>query len=69
MAMAEKRSEKSEEGLKVTVLKVAQQLGIVLKDKQIEAVLTFCLGNDVFVSLPTGYGKSLIYGLAIAIHF
>ena len=63
MAMAEKGPENSEEGLKVTVLEVAQQLGIVLKDKQIEALLTFCLGNDVFVSLPTGYGKSMIYGL------
>ena len=59
MAMAEKRPESSEECLKVTVLEVAQQLGIVLKDKQIEALLTFCLGNDVFVSLqfPPGMGS------------
>ena len=61
--MAEKTPENSEEGLKVSVLEVAQQFGIVLKDKQIEALLTFCLGNDVFVSLPTGYEKSMIYGL------
>ncbi len=25
--------------------------------------LKFIDGNDVFASLPTGYGKSLIYGL------
>ncbi len=34
-----------------------------LKDKQIEAVTTFLEGNDTFVSLPTGYGKSLIYAV------
>ena len=34
-----------------------------LKDKQIEAVRHFIEGKDVFVSLPTGYGKSIIYAL------
>ena len=34
-----------------------------LKDKQVEAVCSFIRGNDVFVSLPTGYGKSLIYAI------
>ena len=34
-----------------------------LKEKQRETVLSFLNGNDVFVSLPTGYGKSLIYGV------
>ena len=33
-----------------------------LKDKQKEAIITFLSGNDVFVALPTGYGKSLCYG-------
>ena len=28
---------------------------------QAEAVSTFILGRDVFLSLPTGYGKSLCY--------
>ena len=34
-----------------------------LKDKQRECILKFIEGHDVFASLPTGYGKSLIYGL------
>ena len=33
-----------------------------LKDKQKEAIVTFVSGKDVFVALPTGYGKSLCYG-------
>ena len=32
-----------------------------LKDKQKEAVTSFASGKDVFVALPTGYGKSLCY--------
>ena len=31
------------------------------KDKQKEAVVTFASGRDIFVLLPTGYGKSLCY--------
>ena len=31
------------------------------KPAQVEAVTTFILGRDVFLSLPTGYGKSLCY--------
>ena len=34
-----------------------------LKPKQKEAITAFLSGNDVFVSLPTGYGKSVIYGI------
>ena len=33
------------------------------KEKQEEAVLAFLSSKDVFVSLPTGYGKSIIYGI------
>ena len=36
-----------------------------LKEKQEEALLTFLSGKDIFVSLPTGYGKSLIYGICL----
>ena len=32
-----------------------------LKSKQQEAIEAFVSGKDVFVSLPTGYGKSVIY--------
>jgi len=34
-----------------------------LKPKQLEAVSTTMSGNDAFVSLPTGYGKSTIYAI------
>lgn len=43
------------------VTEVTRKLSIDLKEKQLEAILEFLLGKDVFVSLPTGYGKSLIY--------
>ena len=42
---------------------VSRHFEVVLKDKQVEAIETFVNGSDVFVALPTGYGKSLIYGL------
>ena len=45
------------------IMHSAAILGIELKEKQHEAILSFCQGRDVFVSLPTGYGKSVIYGL------
>ena len=34
-----------------------------LKEEQKKAVKAFVEGKDVFVSLPTGYGKSLCYAL------
>ena len=35
-----------------------------LKPKQLEAIEAFVVhGKDVFVALPTGYGKSVIYGI------
>ena len=34
-----------------------------LKPEQMQAILEFINSRDIFVSLPTGYGKSLIYGL------
>ena len=34
-----------------------------LKEKQLEALESFIGGNDTFISLPTGYGKSLIYAI------
>lgn len=43
------------------VTEVTRKLSIDLKEKQLEAILEFLSGKDVFVSLPTGYGKSLIY--------
>ena len=47
---------------------VAQQIGISrLKPKQMEAILAFLSGKDVFVTLPTGYGKSIIFALLPAV--
>ena len=34
-----------------------------LKDMQKKAILAFVGGKDTFVSLSTGYGKSVIYGI------
>ena len=34
-----------------------------LKPKQIESIETFVSGKDTFVSLPTGYGKSVIFAI------
>ena len=34
-----------------------------LKPKQVEALQSFTSGHDVFVALPTGYGKSVIYAI------
>ena len=55
--------DKSGDALQVAVLEAAQQIGIVLKDKQLEVLLSFCGRNDIFMSLLTGNGKSMIYGL------
>ena len=41
-----------------------KEMGLVpLKAKQTEAVLAVVAGKDTFVTLPTGYGKSIIYGV------
>ena len=37
---------------------VSDEIELVFKDK---AIKLFCLGNDSFMSLPTRYGKSMIY--------
>ena len=47
--------------LRAVICESGEKLGYKgLKDKQVEAMCSFTEGNDVFVSLPTGYGKSTI---------
>ena len=47
--------------LKQIVTESEMQLGYeLLKEKQLKAVSMFLQGNDTFVLLPTGYGKSTI---------
>lgn len=45
------------------IKEVSKNVGLVFKDKQYDAIKSFCQGNDSFVSLPTGYGKSLIFAV------
>ena len=46
------------------VAEACQSLGFErLKPQQMTAVLKFMEGNDVFVALPTGFGKSAIFGI------
>ena len=61
-----------ETALRTSILKAAEKIQLVLRDKQFEAIYQFCYGNNAFVSLPTGYpgfftdfpyGKSIIYGI------
>ncbi len=42
-----------------SIAKAAALLGHELKNEQEESVFQFASGKDVFVCLPTGYGKSL----------
>ena len=52
-----------DEGLiEKSILHVARRLGYHdLREQQLHAAKKFLQGNDVFVSLLTGSGKSLIY--------
>ena len=50
------------------IIEVARNHGYErLKEEQLLAIEKFVTGSDVFVSLPTGFGKSLIYGLLPAV--
>ena len=46
----------------VAIIESRKVLGIKpFRVKQVEAIDSFLSGRDTFVSLPTGYGKSVIY--------
>ena len=60
MAVLRHVREKLEDALAAT----ASRYGVkTLKGEQGRIIRTFVEGNDVFVSFPTGYGKSLCYGI------
>ena len=51
------------EELDKIVQESAEHLGFKLKNEQKIAVCSFVRGSNIFVSLPTGFGKSLIYAI------
>ena len=52
----------SREAVETVVAAAAESLGYdSLKTEQQRVVTEFVLGRDVFVALPTGFGKSLCY--------
>ena len=53
----------SEEQALPVIETAAGRLGCELRTKQREVILSFVRGHDVFVSLPTGSGKSLCYSV------
>ena len=54
----------SQEQINSAIVYALWNLGVEnLKDKQQEAVEAFVNESDTFVSLPTGYGKSLCYSI------
>ena len=66
--MAARLEESARETLGDIIREVARNHGYDrLKEQQLLAIGNFVSGSDVFVSLPTGFGKALIYGLLPAV--
>ena len=70
--MAEDNEELTQQDFQKAVSGVCSTFGVQkLYPQQEKALSEFLSGNDVFVNLPTGYGKSLIYQMAplVAMNF
>lgn len=53
------------ESFESAVRKACQVLGLEkLFSQQFEVLKTFVSGTDVFLNLPTGFGKSLVFQMA-----
>ena len=53
-----------ESNIEAVIMESGKKLGYEKwKDKKIEAVKSFTEGKDIFVSPPTGHGKSITYSL------
>ena len=47
-----------------TAIRICSQgLPYVLREEQVQALQALCRGQDTFISLPTGYGKSEVFTL------
>ena len=58
------RKSLTDEAIVSAINKAASSLGYSsVREKQMEALQQFVRGHDVFVSLPTGSGKSLCYAM------
>ncbi|XP_019854607.1 PREDICTED: uncharacterized protein LOC105313494 [Amphimedon queenslandica] len=58
----DKKTALQKESIEAALLICATQFGYeTLKEEQKRAVVSFVEGNDVFVTLPTGFGKSFCY--------
>ena len=53
------------EGFESAVRKACQVFGVEKRfSQQFQALKTFVSGTDVFLNLPTGFGKSLVFQMA-----
>ena len=56
-----KMSAYKESEIVTAATEATRRLGYNLRDDQMKVIVAFCRGQDVFLSLPTGSGKSLCY--------